>query len=175
MIFFLFLDMKMKQESKFVKEVKCNDCGKIFGGNGALTHLKKHVEIKHSQSLSTSNGPSLKTEAVGKSKGSTCNFCDYNSKHYSKEVGKLKSENELLTGNLTWTAEQLQNLMTEHQNLVAENQKTNETLKKVKEVGRYFKKKSEDATQELATLRGQIEEMANENKKLQLIVDIVDQ
>ena len=85
------------------------------------------------------------------------------------------SENELLTGNLTWTAEQLQNLMTEHQNLVAENQKTSETLTKVKEVGRYFKKKSEDASQELATLRGQIEEMANENKKLQLIVDIVDQ
>jgi DNA repair exonuclease SbcCD ATPase subunit len=167
--------MKMKQESKFVKEEKCNDCGKIFGGNGALTHLKKHIQIKHPQFASTSNGRSLKTEAVVKNKESACNFCDYNYRHYSKEVEKLKSENELLTGNLTWTAEQLQNLMTEHQNLVADNQKTNETLKKVREVGRYFKKQSEDYTQELVTLRAQIEEMANENKKLQLIVDIVDQ
>ena len=71
-------------------------------------------------------------------------------------------------------------LKTEHHNLVTENQRTNETLSEVKKVARIFKKKSEDAAQELATLRAQMAVLANENKKLQLFqlkhetVDVVD-
>lgn len=119
----------MKKESNIVttkkesKVVKCNDCRTTFYGNEAQRHLKKHSQMWHPLSPSASNGHSLKknNETVGKNK-IPCNYCNYNYSRYSQEVVTLQSENDWLTGNLTWTVEQLSAVKDEMEKLKKECQ-----------------------------------------------------
>ena len=143
-----------------------------------MEDLKKSVTSDMTTSNKSTRVPEVQPQELKTEENAAKSIEDLR-KQNSKMKEILKLSDTMAVKFSTLKTEHL-NLKTEHQNLVTENQRTNETLSEVKKVARIFKKKSEDAAQELATLRAQMAVMANENKKLQLFqlkhetVDVVD-